>query len=156
MLLLHRTSASCLPVWGNAQVGVSTKMNTVLLRTARIMLNDRHIKLDNSTYMATGISSFNMFLFLCNVCCIFKLIHDNNLHFYTNSILSSDNSTYSTRNATCHKIMLIKHKRTSDKYCFQVNGVKDWNTLPFSITSIRDFKKFKSAVLAHLGLFQSN
>jgi len=57
----------CLPVWGSTLLGTKTAMNTVLLRAARIMLNNRHIELDNSTYAATGLCNFNTFLSFCNV-----------------------------------------------------------------------------------------
>jgi hypothetical protein len=80
----------CLPIWGNSPVGLQTKMDAALQRTARIMLHDSRVKLDSVTYNATDIFNFKSVLFLRNVCRLFNFVSDNTLSFYTNSNLVSD------------------------------------------------------------------
>ena len=51
-----------------------------------------------------------------------------------------ESAIYITRNATSSKIQQLKHDRSADAYCFQVAGIKDWNSLPFQIASQTNFK----------------
>ena len=40
----------CLPVRGNSTAGVTTHMDRTILRTARVILDDRHTELNNNTF----------------------------------------------------------------------------------------------------------
>ena len=62
----------------------------------------------------------------------------------------SEYAIYNTRSATSSKIQQLKHNRSADAYCFQVTGIKDWNSLPFQITSQTKFNNFKTKVVASL------
>ena len=39
----------CVPIWGNTQSGLYTKMDNVLLRTIRIIINNRSAEFSEST-----------------------------------------------------------------------------------------------------------
>jgi retron-type reverse transcriptase len=138
----------CVTVWGNSQTGLHTKMNNVLLRTVRIIMNNKSAVLDTDAYKFTGIFDFNNFVKLCNVCRVFNIVKDDLLDYYLNSSLVSVNAVHITRNSTHNKIVPITSKRAADCNCFQVEAIKNWNDLDFSITSLSNFNVFKSKATA--------
>jgi Reverse transcriptase (RNA-dependent DNA polymerase) len=142
----------CLPIWGNTQAGLRTKMDNMLERTTRIITNDRSAQINYSTYQLTGIRSFKFLLYLSNVSRMFNIVHDrsNCLLFNLNTNSANENSIYVTRNSANRKIVPIKLNRTADEHCFQVAAIRDWNSLPHEITSLTNFNIFKSKATAFL------
>ena len=45
---------------------------------------------------------------------------------------------------------VIASNKDCHKYSYFPQTVKDWNSLPYSITTIEDTKQFKTAVISHL------
>ena len=51
-----------------------------------------------------------------------------------------------TRFAIAYKIKIIVPKHAADDLCFNISGVKFWNSLPNHIMSILNFKSFMSSL----------
>ena len=115
----------CLPVWGNSQAGLHSKMDSSLLHIIRIILHNSHAEFTSETYTQSGILSFKSFLFLCNVCCMFNFVRNDALSFYINTFLNSDCAVHSTRSVSSFKVQPIVRSRKADELCFQISAVSD-------------------------------
>src|SRR5690349_11434937 len=96
--------------------------------------------------------SFSAFFSVPRLLCIGRrpasvvFIRDNSVHYYLGTRLASDGASHCTRNATHCKLVPIKHQKTSDERCFQLQAVSDWNALPRTFTSTNNFASFKQHV----------
>jgi hypothetical protein len=139
----------CLPIWGNTSSGFYTKMDTVLLRTARIILHDRKAEFNEKTFAITNINSFTYFLNIKNVCHIFNILSDETTEtteYYIGTHLANDGATHNTRGTVSRKFMPIRCKRSTDEHCFQIAATRIWNSLPREITILTNFNSFISNI----------
>ena len=112
----------------------------------RVILNQKSAAFDAYHFIA-GVFCFKQFLFSCNNRCIFNFIIDHILPYHTNAQLPSDTDVYSTRGANSSKVKCFSHTRKEDELCFQFAAIRDWNSLPNSINSIKCKATFDKHVL---------
>ena len=109
----------CLPVWDNMSTGIQSSLDRVLLRAIRVITNNHS-------------ADFN------------RSVHDNSVDYYLNTKISNDGAVNCTRSATHCKIMPLNPIKVDDGRCFQIATIRDWNDLPFNVTSFTDFDIFKN------------
>ena len=75
-----------MPVWGNSQTGLQSKMDSSLLRIIRIILRDSHAEFTSETYTQSDILSFKSFLLylmfaICLILFTMMLFHFISINF---------------------------------------------------------------------------
>ena len=86
-----------LPVWGNLPVSHCHLFDRKLLRCAKMIQQNVHAELDNNTFIATGILPFRQFIFIRNVCVVFKILSNNECQRYFHTNCFYDVSQHITR-----------------------------------------------------------
>ena len=141
----------CLPVWGNTSTGCQSSLNRALFKTIRVITNNNFAELNRDSFVATGICYFKRLLSSNNVCRIFNIVRDSSVDYYLNTKMSSDGVVNCTRSATHCKIVPLNPFRIVNGHCFQIATIRDWNDLPFNVTSLTDFNIFKTRYSVILG-----
>jgi hypothetical protein len=136
----------CLPVWGNGSATATAGLDRTLLRSARIILNSSTAVLDSSVFSSTAIMPFSHLVFSKNVICIFKLLLNQTHSQYLCSDLLKDLVTHSTRSSDGRKFYSLRHKRQRDELCFQCRAIRDWNSLPASVTKSTKLNSFQNSI----------
>ena len=121
-------------------------MNRLLLHAKRIVTCNKSISEDNKDFYLYGIADFTCIVFLAIVCHFHHFVNSSDRTFMT---LQQVSQSMPTRASVAKKCLIAKSIHACDN-SFLFLAPKLWNRLPNSITSITDFKTFRSAVTKHI------
>ena len=123
-----------------------------LTHIARVILHDKAVELNSTTYSATSILPFSL---LSTVKCLsttHQLLQRDDAESFLIPLFSatSSQSERLTYNIDGQKFILPKHTTSLVEQCFHYHVAKCWNNLPSSITSSIATSQFNKLESTHL------
>ena len=141
----------CLPDWGNGSATSINSFDKSLKWAAHIISNSQSVTLDSTLVNTLGLFSFRLLVFKRNVLCIYNIISRDQCDYnLQTSTLAANSQEHNTRNIEGRKCIIPQHSRTSNKKYFQYTAVRNWNTLPSTVTALNNFTFFTKAVIKFL------
>ena len=134
----------CLPVWGNGSQGCNTKLRKTLTRALCIVFRNKSADFNYELFKSYGMLPYETLLAHRNVCLLHRLLHN----MQADNFVADNNFSIvqlfgrSTRGALSFKLRAIKLIKSTNKFCFIVSAIKQWNNLPYDIASLLPFNEF--------------
>jgi hypothetical protein len=139
-----------LPVWCWVDKAEEKAFDHTILRCARVIMHNKAITLNSTTFNATNLLPFKQMLSLRCLIRTHQLMSSQHPDHYLPSCLTSGGSERVTRNISGRKFSLPAHFTTSDTACFSYMAAKSWNELPQSITSTLNINHFITCLNQHI------
>ena len=149
-LSYYHTFKYCSTVWGNGSTATANSMDKILRRSARIVLHDANAILNSPTSSATGIWLFQKLVFIQNVLSLRTALNDGTYTLFVHAPLTSNISQRCTRGTKGHKFAPVIYKRVMNQSGFHCKAIRNWNSLPSSLTIMTNLSSFYTAVLAFI------
>jgi hypothetical protein len=138
-------------VWSWVPKEDQVSIDNILTRAARVIQRKRTATLDDVTYAATSILSFNLFCTYRSLLTVHYILSSNDCDLYLPALLggASNTSQRVTRSTCARKFQIPAHSQTAFEHSFYYSAAMTWNAAPNEMTSITSRSSFVSSTLKY-------